>query len=148
MVSQRRKLNCILSASNCLLSSIFFFYILLLCSFPKRTQGLDLYNCVDCLKRGERTTLKHGETLVSSGGRFELGFFNARGSASPKRYVGIWYKWDKQTVVWIANRDNPVLNGSPGISFEIAEDGNLKVWDNNTRKVYWTASVENYRSTN
>jgi hypothetical protein len=109
--------------------------------------------CVDCyagdtLKRGERITLKDGKTLVSSGGRFELGFFNATGSASPKRYVGIWYKSDNQTVVWIANRYNPVLNGSPGLSFGFAVDGNLKVWDMKTRKVYWTAGVENYRSTN
>jgi hypothetical protein len=114
---------------------------------------LEADKCVDCyardtLKPGERITLKHGETLVSSGGRFELGFFIATGSASPKRYVGIWYKWDQQTVVWVANRDSPVLNGSPGVSFGIAEDGKLKVWDINTRKVYWTAGVENYRSTN
>jgi hypothetical protein len=154
MVSQRRNINCILSAANCLLSSTFFLLIiLLLCSCPKRTQGLEADKCVDCyardtLKHGERITLKHGETLVSSGGRFELGFFIATGSASPKRYVGIWYKWDQQTVVWVANRDSPVLNGSPGVSFGIAEDGKLKVWDINTRKVYWTAGVENYRSTN
>jgi len=114
---------------------------------------LEADKCVDCyardtLKRGEWITLKHEETLVSSGERFELGFFNATGSASPERYVGIWYKWDKQTVVWVANRDSPVLNDSPGVSFGIAEDGKLKVWDFNTRKVYWTAGVENYRSTN
>jgi hypothetical protein len=114
---------------------------------------LEADKCVDCyardtLKRGEWITLKHEETLVSSGERFELGFFNATGSASPERYVGIWYKWDKQTVVWVANRDSPVLNDSPGVSFGIAEDGKIKVWDFNTRKVYWTAGVENYRSTN
>jgi hypothetical protein len=104
--------------------------------------------CKDTLKHGEPITLKHGETLVSCGGRFELGFFNATGSASLKRYVGIWYKWDQQTIVWVANRDNPVLNGSTGVSFGIAEDDNLKVWDIDTRKVYWTAGVESYRSTN
>jgi hypothetical protein len=114
---------------------------------------LEADKCVDCyardtLKPGERITLKHGETLVSSGGRFELGFFIATGSASPKRYVGIWYKWDQQTVVWVANRDSPVLNGSPGVSFGIAEDGNLKVWDINTRKVYWKAGVEYSRPLN
>jgi hypothetical protein len=102
----------------------------------------------DTLKHGERITLKHGETLVSSGGRFELGFFNATGSASNKRYVGIWYKWDQQTVVWVANRDNPVLNGSTEVSFGIAEDRKIKVWDNNTRKVYWKAGVEYSRSLN
>ena len=32
------------------------------------------------------------------------------GSSGYKRYVGIWYKWDKRTVVWIANRDDPLVN--------------------------------------
>jgi hypothetical protein len=105
-------------------------------------------DCKDSLKHGERITSKHGETLVSCGGRFELGFFDATGSASLKRYVGIWYKWDQQTVVWVANRDNPVLNGSTEVSFGIAEDGKIKVWDSNTRKVYWKAGVEYSRSIN
>ncbi|XP_059452590.1 G-type lectin S-receptor-like serine/threonine-protein kinase At4g03230 isoform X2 [Corylus avellana] len=142
MASQRRKLNCILSVS--FLSSILFLSILLLC-----------FCRVDC---DARDTLKHGEritddgggtTLVSSGGRFKLGFFKATGSASPKRYVGIWYnEWDQQTVVWVANRDNPVTDRSTGVSFGIAEDGNLKIWDT-TGYVYWsTVCVENSSSTN
>jgi hypothetical protein len=102
----------------------------------------------DTLKHGEWITIKHGETLVSSGGQFELGFFNAMGSASPKRYFGIWYKRDKQTVVWVANRDSPVTNGSTGASFGIAEDGNLKVWDNTTRHLYWNTSVKISSSAN
>jgi hypothetical protein len=112
-------------------------YILLLCSCR-----VDCY-ARDTLKHGEWITLKHGETLVSSGGRFELGFFNTTGSASNKSYVGIWYhEWDQKTFVWVANRDKPVLNGSTGVSFGIAEDGNLKVWDNTTGDFYWNTSVE------
>jgi hypothetical protein len=103
----------------------------------------------DTLKHGEWITLKQGETLVSSGGRFELGFFNGSGSASYKSYVGIWYhEWDQQIVVWVANRDSPVLNGPTGVSFGIAQDGKIKVWDINTRKVYWKAGVEYSRSFN
>jgi hypothetical protein len=139
-----RKLNCILSASNCLLSfMIFCLYILLLCSCR-----VDCY-ARDTLKHGESITLKHGETLVSSGGLFELGFFNATGSASSKSYVGIWYpELDPKTFVWVANRDKPVPNGSTGVSFGIAEDGNLKVWDNTTGYVYWNTSVETSSSAN
>jgi len=104
---------------------------------------------VDCYARD---TLKQGDwiiedgetTLVSSGGIFELGFF----TSSHKRFVGIWYKWDQQTVVWVANRDSPVLNGSTGVSFGIAEDGNLKVWDNTTGDFYWNTSVEISSSAN
>jgi hypothetical protein len=145
MVSQRRNINCILSAS-CLLSSIFSLYILLLCSCR-----VEYCYARGTLKQGDWITLKHGETLVSSGGLFELGFFNATGSASNKRYVGIWYhnpEWDQKTFVWVANRDNPVLDGSTGVSFGIAEDGNLKVWDNTTGVVYWNTSVEISSSAN
>lgn len=35
-------------------------------------------------------TLKDGETVVSAGGEFELGFF--RSGSSSNRYLGIWYK--------------------------------------------------------
>jgi hypothetical protein len=127
MGSQRRKINSVLSAS-CLLSSIFFLYMLFLCSC-----------CVDCYARD---TLKQGDwindngtTLLSSGGTFELGFFNATGSASPKRFVGIWYKQDQQIVVWVANRDNPVVNATG--TFGIANDGNFRVSDT-TGKRYWS----------
>jgi hypothetical protein len=142
MVSHRKKINFILSASNCLLSfMIFSLYILfLLC--PSR---LDCY-ARDTLKHGEWIT-NDGGTLVSIGGTFELGFFNSIRSSSQssrKRFVGIWYKQDQQTVVWVANRDNP-LNGSIG-TFGVAEDGNLKVWDT-TGNVYWTTGVENHSST-
>jgi hypothetical protein len=106
---------------------------------------------VDCYARD---TLKQGDwiiddgetispTLVSSGGIFELGFF----TSSHKRFVGIWYKHDQQTVVWVANRDNPVVNGSTG-AFGIAEDGNLKVWNNTSRYIYWNTSVEISSSAN
>ncbi|KAM1239957.1 hypothetical protein ACFX2J_045330 [Malus domestica] len=65
------------------------------------------------------------ETLVSSGGRFELGFF----SPSPRgtqRYVGIWYhQLSPRTVVWVANREKPVLN-STGTRFLALQDGNLQ----------------------
>jgi hypothetical protein len=137
MVSHRRKINCILSAS-CLLSSIFSLYILLLCSCR-----VDCY-ARDTLKQGD-WIIEDGETtLVSSGGVFELGFF----TSSHKGFVGIWYKWDQQTVVWVTNRDSPVLNGSTGVSFGIAEDGNLKVWDNTTGHLYWNTSVEISSSAN
>jgi hypothetical protein len=108
---------------------------------------------VDCYVTGQ-DTLEHGEwitdseTLVSFSGRFELGFFNATGSSSSKRYVGIWYKWDQQTVVWVANRDKPVLNGSTGVSFGITNDGKLQIWDIKTRHVYWSiVDNESSRST-
>jgi hypothetical protein len=136
MVSHRRKINCILS-SSCLLSSIFSLCILLLCSCR-----VDCY-ARDILKQGVWIIDDGETTLVSSGGILELGFF----TSSHKRFVGIWYKQDHQTVVWVANRDSPVVNGSTG-AFGIAEDGNLKVWDNTTGHLYWNISVEISSSAN
>ncbi|KAJ8552831.1 hypothetical protein K7X08_020224 [Anisodus acutangulus] len=49
--------------------------------------------------------LSFGQTIVSSGGNFELGIF--RPGKSVNFYIGIWYKSDNfgKTVVWVANRD-------------------------------------------
>jgi hypothetical protein len=52
-----------------------------------------------------------GNTLVSKGGIYELGFFTP--GNSNKRYLGIWYKnIPIQTVVWVANRINPINDSS------------------------------------
>ncbi|KAF6145434.1 hypothetical protein GIB67_032557 [Kingdonia uniflora] len=52
-----------------------------------------------------------GETVVSSNGTFELGFFSPRNSKN--RYVGIWYKKiSKQTVVWVANRERSLSDST------------------------------------
>ncbi|KAL9243551.1 hypothetical protein vseg_017426 [Gypsophila vaccaria] len=57
-------------------------------------------------------SLAFNQTLISSGAKFEMGFF-ARGS--PKRYyLGIWYKDipSPNTIVWVANRDAPLHTDS------------------------------------
>ena len=42
-------------------------------------------------------SISDGETLVSSGKSFELGFFSP--GSSNNRYLGIWYKNEPTTVV-------------------------------------------------
>ncbi|KAK6157119.1 hypothetical protein DH2020_011367 [Rehmannia glutinosa] len=83
-----------------------------------------------------------GETLISSGGSFELGFFSP-GNNSNNRYVGIWYrKITAFTVVWVANRDNPLTNTSgavlkvtrPGI-LALVNGTNDIIWSSNTSRV-------------
>ncbi|KAJ9542975.1 hypothetical protein OSB04_029481 [Centaurea solstitialis] len=55
--------------------------------------------------------IKDGETIVSAGEMFELGFFSPANSSN--RYLGIWYKkMATGTVVWVANRDLPISNTS------------------------------------
>ncbi|KAL4639388.1 hypothetical protein ACB092_03G213900 [Castanea dentata] len=117
-------------SANCMLCSMFILYLpVLLCSFH-------VY-CADRVSlRYDQSIRDHAETLVSPGRKFELGFFSPAGSSGDKRYVGIWYMWDKRTVVWVANRDDPLINTTTG-AFGFAKDGNLKVWDTSNEKVHW-----------
>ncbi|CAI0467941.1 unnamed protein product [Linum tenue] len=56
-------------------------------------------------------SLADGQVLVSNGESYTLGFFSPGNSSN--RYLGIWYtKVSVQTVVWVANRDNPINDAS------------------------------------
>ncbi|KAI3846894.1 hypothetical protein MKX03_016550, partial [Papaver bracteatum] len=80
------------------------------------------------------------QTVVSSGGKFKLGFFSL-GNDSPNRYAGICFNnIPGQTIVWVANRDKP-LNDSSGV-LKIAADGNLVVLDGRNN-ILWTSGVSN-----
>ncbi|XP_050248116.1 G-type lectin S-receptor-like serine/threonine-protein kinase At4g03230 isoform X6 [Quercus robur] len=124
-------------SANGMLYSTFILYIpVLLCSFH-------VY-CAD------RVSLRHGEwirdneeTLVSRGRKFELGFFGPIGSSGDKRYVGIWYTSDKQIVVWVANRDSPLINTTTG-AFGFTTDGYLTVLDMSSGMVHWSSGLDSY----
>ncbi|KAL3754540.1 hypothetical protein ACJRO7_001736 [Eucalyptus globulus] len=82
-----------------------------------------------CLSRDTITvgtiTYPGGTTLVSAGKRFELGFFSPDGISDSRKYIGIWYYGsDPPIIVWVANRDDPLV--SPTASFGLV-DGNLKL---------------------
>ncbi|KAG9452824.1 hypothetical protein H6P81_005728 [Aristolochia fimbriata] len=87
--------------------------------------------------------LKDGETLVSGGGRFELGFFTpgqgGSGRSNNNRYVGIWYRSESEKpvpVIWVANRDTPITDSSSGsISFQ---NGSLAIIDGGTNTIIWS----------
>ncbi|KAJ6999628.1 G-type lectin S-receptor-like serine/threonine-protein kinase [Populus alba x Populus x berolinensis] len=85
-------------------------------------------------------SIKDGDVLVSSGQSYELGFFSS-GIDSTRRYVGIWYrKVSERTVVWVANRDNPI-NGTSGV-LAINKQGNLVIHENNRSSVpVWSSNV-------
>ncbi|XP_038979331.1 S-locus-specific glycoprotein S13-like [Phoenix dactylifera] len=81
------------------------------------------------------TSLLDGQTLVSAGGIFELGFFSPGNTLN--RYLGIWYKKiPVPTIVWVANRASP-LTDSTGV-VKIRKDGSL-VLLNGVAKVVWTS---------
>ncbi|KAJ6791010.1 receptor-like serine/threonine-protein kinase SD1-8 [Iris pallida] len=80
--------------------------------------------------------LADNETLVSAGGTFALGFFTP--SNSGRRYIGIWYNNNitVQTIVWVANRANPVI-GSTG-QLSVTANGTITITDRDSA-VVWSA---------
>ncbi|XP_018722360.2 receptor-like serine/threonine-protein kinase SD1-7 [Eucalyptus grandis] len=62
-------------------------------------------------------SLTGSDTLVSSGGVFELGFFSPGNSSDT--YLGIWYKKiEERTVVWVGNRDQPLTISAPALAID------------------------------
>nr|KYP58767.1 Putative serine/threonine-protein kinase receptor [Cajanus cajan] len=82
-------------------------------------------------------TLTGDQTLVSKGGIFELGFFKPGNSSN--YYIGIWYKKISQrTIVWVANRDNPVSDKNTAKL--TTWGGNLVLLDASSNKV-WSTNI-------
>ncbi|XP_021638236.2 G-type lectin S-receptor-like serine/threonine-protein kinase RKS1 isoform X2 [Hevea brasiliensis] len=84
-------------------------------------------------------TIQDGNLLISKGKNFALGFFSP--GRSRYRYLGIWYyKVREQTVVWVANRNDPI-NGSSGV-LSINQYGNLILYSNLKQKILvWSTNV-------
>ncbi|CAO2819041.1 unnamed protein product [Amaranthus hypochondriacus] len=112
----------------------FFAYVLLM--------SIPILKCspLNCLEEG--STLKQGtniETLVSSGGLFELGFFTPDGKNNKNSYLGIWYyhQLNPKIIVWVANRNKPLLEST---AFLIMQNGTAKLLD--TKGVtYWSTDI-------
>ncbi|RWR88179.1 G-type lectin S-receptor-like serine/threonine-protein kinase RKS1 isoform X1 [Cinnamomum micranthum f. kanehirae] len=84
-------------------------------------------------------SVRDGETLISAGEKFVLGFFSLANSKN--RYVGIWYNQiPNQTIVWTANRENPVHNSSGILTIK---GGNLVLLDggHNNNITLWSTNV-------
>ncbi|KAL7249460.1 hypothetical protein ACSBR1_011621 [Camellia fascicularis] len=76
-------------------------------------------------------------TIVSSGGSFEMGFFSPGNSRN--QYLGIWYKKiSARTVVWVVNREIPLVDSS-GV-LKIIDPGILALVDG-TGNIIWAANV-------
>ncbi|XP_024158567.1 G-type lectin S-receptor-like serine/threonine-protein kinase RKS1 isoform X2 [Rosa chinensis] len=99
---------------------------------------LHLPSCISIDSITSNQIIKDGDVLVSSRKRFALGFFSPGNSG--KRYVGVWYnKVPEQTIVWVANRDNPV-NGTSGV-LVIDGDGGLVIYGKDRTIPLWSANV-------
>lgn len=84
-------------------------------------------------------SIRDGDTIVSAGGVYELGFFSPGNSKN--RYIGIWYKKiSPRTVVWVANRDIPlsdtsgVLTLNPDGILVLVDKSNVSIWSSNSSR--------------
>lgn len=81
--------------------------------------------------------IRDGDTIVSSGGSFEMGFFSP--GSSKNRYVGIWYhKVQVLTAVWVANREAPLTNKLGVLKFI---EGGVLVILNESGAVIWSTNT-------
>jgi hypothetical protein len=81
--------------------------------------------------------ISDGQTIVSPGESFELGFFSP--GSSRNRYLGIWYKKISMgTVVWVANREAPLFDHL-GV-LKVTPQGNL-VLLNSTKGIVWSSNT-------
>uniref|UniRef100_A0A1J3IWX7 G-type lectin S-receptor-like serine/threonine-protein kinase n=1 Tax=Noccaea caerulescens TaxID=107243 RepID=A0A1J3IWX7_NOCCA len=114
------------------------------------------------------TPLSIGQTLSSSNGVYELGFFSPNNTQY--QYAGIWLKGVvPRVVVWVANREKPVTESTANLSIssngtlllfdgkhgvvwsieetiasngsraELSDDGNLMVIDSLSRRTLWAS---------
>nr|XP_043620434.1 G-type lectin S-receptor-like serine/threonine-protein kinase At4g27290 isoform X2 [Erigeron canadensis] len=84
--------------------------------------------------------LTEEDTLVSPAKTFELGFFRPSDTETTI-YVGIWYKKIfVKTVVWVANRDRPLISAEAGV-LRIVNPGNLVIMNNVTNDLMWSSNT-------
>ncbi|KAL8046478.1 hypothetical protein ABFX02_08G179900 [Erythranthe guttata] len=101
--------------------------------------GREMYEAATDTINTSQTFIDNGDTIVSAGESFELGFFSPENSNN--RYVGIWYKRvvTVRTVVWVANTETPLTDTSG--SMRLVEPGILVLLNNNTNATVWSTNV-------
>ncbi|EAY93236.1 hypothetical protein OsI_15044 [Oryza sativa Indica Group] len=96
-----------------------------------------------------------GNKLISSNGKFALGFFQTGSSKSsdnttlPNWYLGIWFNnISKFTTVWVANRDKPIAGPIFKLSeLSVSRDGNLVILNKVANSMIWSSQIENRTKT-
>lgn len=87
-------------------------------------------------------SLSGDQTIISSGGKFKLGFFQPGNSSN--YYIGMWYdKVVERTAVWVANREKPVLDKNTA-ELKIL-DGNLVLVDESQTPI-WSTNISSSNS--
>ncbi|XP_038895961.1 G-type lectin S-receptor-like serine/threonine-protein kinase At4g27290 [Benincasa hispida] len=95
--------------------------------FPRKSFAIDSIKAGEYIKVGT-------QILVSAQQNFVLGMFNPKDSKF--HYLGIWYKNIPQTVVWVANRDKPLVNSTAILTF----NGENLVLQNENDGIVWSST--------
>ncbi|KAK4271410.1 hypothetical protein QN277_020110 [Acacia crassicarpa] len=88
----------------------------------------------DSITQGQ--LIRDDDRVVSHGLNFELGFFSSQDSR--RRYVGIWDDVPGRSVIWVANRENPIEDTEGALT--ISKDGNLVILDGKNYTV-WSSNL-------
>ncbi|CAM0950656.1 unnamed protein product [Alopecurus aequalis] len=84
--------------------------------------------------------LAPGKTLTSDQGSFALGFFSPS-SSTQNTHVGIWFNdIPVHTVVWVANRDNPITDASSAM-LGMSDNSSLVLSESNGHHILWMANT-------
>ncbi|KAL2475497.1 G-type lectin S-receptor-like serine/threonine-protein kinase [Abeliophyllum distichum] len=81
--------------------------------------------------------IKDPDTISSRGNVFKLGFFSPD-NTTKNRYFGVFYSVSESTVIWVANRNNPIPDSSGSIT--ISRNGNI-VLMNGKGEIVWSSNV-------
>ncbi|XP_004295384.1 PREDICTED: G-type lectin S-receptor-like serine/threonine-protein kinase SD1-29-like [Fragaria vesca subsp. vesca] len=115
----------------------FFLFIFTLLPFQYSAQ---LYNITPS------NPLAVGETLVSPGSIYEIGFFSL--SNSTDRYLGLWHNnIYPRKYVWLANREKPLSVADTSATLRISSNGSLELVDGKQNTVWSTTEVSASNST-
>ncbi|CAA3025148.1 Serine threonine kinase [Olea europaea subsp. europaea] len=90
----------------------------------------------DC-DRKRNFVLNDSDTISSMGNVFKMGFFSPD-NTTKNRYFGVFYNVSESTVIWVANRDNPIPDSSGSV--KISRDGNIVLTKGNG-EIVWSTNV-------
>ncbi|KAL1213229.1 G-type lectin S-receptor-like serine/threonine-protein kinase [Cardamine amara subsp. amara] len=105
-------------------------------------QVSDVSSADDTISTNQPLSLS--QTIVSSGGIFELGFFHENSAIYGSFYIGMWYrKVSPRTIVWVANPESPIKS-----AFDCLlkmSNGNL-ILQNERNKALWSTGLNSSSS--
>ncbi|KAH6819843.1 hypothetical protein C2S53_019221 [Perilla frutescens var. hirtella] len=90
--------------------------------------------CLETDTISSSLVLKDPDTIVSQNKAFKLGFFSPGNTTN--RYLGVFYAFSEETVVWVANRDTPLKDHYSSVA--ISKDGNLVLLNGRNQTVWST----------